>query len=200
MACWVLAAFLGNAWTAPNMLRLQRRGSAAAEFDDVVYEDRSSRAPVYYGARVGRCLHGMRWLSIEGEFIHVKTYADSSRLGAPMPHFAMSHGLNLLLINVGLRTPLNESPVTIVARGGAGPALPHGESTIAGESREQYEYGGLGVHGAGGVEVRLHSRISAVVEYKITYARPEITIAGGTGRTSALTHHLAFGLAFGLSR
>jgi hypothetical protein len=58
----------------------------------------------------------------------------------------------------------------------------------------------LGAHAAGGFEIRLHARISGLIEYKITFAQPELTIAGGTGKMSALTHHVAFGLAFGLSR
>jgi outer membrane protein with beta-barrel domain len=220
-AQWFTAVYLGANHTHAATVAVDRPADGVAlEYRDVEFEARPFESPQYYGLRFGRWFGSSRRIGLEVEFIHLKAYGQTGRqyeitgdagsfdplvqppapMSALVSRYAMSHGLNLLLINVGLRTPLNESPVTLVARGGAGPALPHGESTIAGESREQYEYGGLGVHGAGGVEVRLHSRISAVVEYKITYARPEITIAGGTGQTSALTHHVAFGLAFGLSR
>ena len=107
---------------------------------------------------------------------------------------------------INLPVTLNSQPftivgvMTIVARGGAGPTLPHAESTVGGVAREQYEFAGLGLHGASGVDVKIHRWLSAVVEYKLTYAKPEITIAGGSGSMTAITHHVAVGLAFGLSR
>jgi hypothetical protein len=114
--------------------------------------------------------------------------------------YVMSHGLNFLLVNLTFRRPVGQGPMTIVARGGAGPTLPHAESTVGGVSREQYEFGGLGIHGAAGIDVKIHRWLSGVVEYKLTYAKPEITIAGGSGRMTAITQHVAVGLAFGLSR
>jgi hypothetical protein len=192
MACWVLAAFLGNAWTAPNMLRLQRRGSAAAEFDDVVYEDRSSRAPVYYGARVGRCLHGMRWLSIEGEFIHVKTYADSSRLGAPMPHFAMSHGLNFALVDVAVRVPVKR--MVIGLRSGVGPTIPHVEASIDSADLDAYQLGSLGWQAAGGVEVPVWNALFATGEFKWTRTAETLDVPGGRLAGTFTTRHLVAGI------
>ena len=84
---------------------------------------------------------------------------------------------------------------------GAGVTLPHAETRIFGESREQYEYAGLGAHAAVGFDVRLKGRLSLVGEYKVTYAKPTISTAhNGTGRTTTLSHHVAVGFAFGLSR
>ena len=96
-------------------------------------------------------------------------------------------------------TDTGRSPVQ-PARTGAGPTLPHAETTVGGERLEQYELAGLGLHAAAGLDVRLHRRVSALVEYKCTYARPALTIAGGTARSTALTHQVAAGLAIGLSR
>jgi hypothetical protein len=90
--------------------------------------------------------------------------------------------------------------VAFVARAGAGPTLPHAETTVNGQAREQYEYGGLGLHAAAGVDVRLHSRVSGAVEYKVTAAKPTITIAHGTGQTTAVSHHLSVGVVFNLWR
>jgi hypothetical protein len=47
------------------------------------------------------------------------------------------------------------------------------------------QWAGLGVHGAAGLNIRLAGPVSALAEYKLTYAKPEITIGGGTGRMTA---------------
>jgi hypothetical protein len=90
--------------------------------------------------------------------------------------------------------------VAVTARAGLGPMLPHAETTVANESREQYESGGVGYQLAAGVDVRLIGWLSAIADYKFGHGRPEITIVDGTGRTTANVHQLAFGLAFGLNR
>ena len=72
------------------------------------------------------------------------------------------------------------------------------ETTIAGEVREQYEFGGIGAQTGGGVDVRLGRYVSGIADYKFTFARPRIDVAGGTGRTTSKTHHFAFGIALGL--
>ena len=154
---------------------------------------------------------------VEVEWVHLKVYADTTRvyettgsfgsslilrtpeMNAIVERYAMSHGLNFLVVNLVTRYPLG-SAVALIARGGAGPTLPHGETTVLGQQRDQYEYAGLGAHAAAGLDVRLSGWLSLVGEYKFTYARPEIDLAAGTGRTTAASHHVAFGLAFGLSR
>jgi hypothetical protein len=220
-AQWFTAVYLGANHTHAATVAIERPADGVSlAYRDVAFDARPFESPQYYGLRVGRWFGPSRRIGVEVEFVHLKAYGRTDRqyeitgdagafdqvtrppapMSALVSRYAMSHGLNLLLINVGLRAPVNQGPVALVARGGAGPALPHGETTIAGEAREQYEYGGFGLHAAGGLELRLHARISGLIEYKITFAQPEITIAGGTGKMSALTHHVAFGLAFGLSR
>ena len=67
-------------------------------------------------------------------------------------------------------------------------------------SASRYQYAGAGGHFAAGVDVKLTGPWSLVGEYKLTYAQPEISVAGGTGRTTSLSHHFAFGVGIGLSR
>jgi hypothetical protein len=55
------------------------------------------------------------------------------------------------------------------------------------------------VHGAAGLSIRLADR-SPRWPNKLTCARPEITIGGGTGHMTAVTHQFAFGLTFGLAQ
>jgi hypothetical protein len=78
--------------------------------------------------------------------------------------------------------------------------IPHGESEIAGQMAEQYEVAGVGYQLAGGVDVRVYRRLSAIVDYKFGHASPEITIADGTGQTTANLHQVAFGVAVGFAR
>ena len=220
-AQWHADAYLGGSHTRPSTITIDRPSEGVSlEYKDVEFEARSLKSPQYYGLRFGRWFGGQRRVGVEVEWIHAKAYGVTDRryevAGNPGPYadrvqppalmnalvsrYAMSHGLNFVFANVAWRAPIRQGPVTTVFRGGAGPSLPHGESTFAGEAREEYDYGGFGMHAAAGVEIRVYRMIAAAVDYKLTFARPEIDIAGGSGRTTALTHHLAIGLAFRLSR
>jgi hypothetical protein len=220
-AQWYAAAYLGGSHTRPATVAIDRPAEGVSlEFEDVEFEERSFKSPQYYGLRFGRWFGERRRLGLEIEWIHAKAYGLTDRrydvtgeagayadriqppaaMNALVSRYAMSHGLNFLFANVAVRSPIGQGPFTTILRAGAGPSLPHAETTFAGEEREQYEYGGFGVHAAAGVEIRVYRMISAAVEYKFTFARPEIDIAGGTGQTTALSHHLALGLAFRLSR
>jgi hypothetical protein len=114
--------------------------------------------------------------------------------------YSMTHGLNYLLVNGVARRMLGDGRVALIGRLGAGPTYPHAETTIDHTPREQYELAGLGGHFSAGVDVRLRGRLSAMAEYKLTASRPEITVADGTGRVRAVSHHVAVGLAYGLTR
>lgn len=220
-AQWHADAYLGASHTRPATVTIDRPSEGVSlDFKNVEFEGRSLKPPLYYGLRFGRWFGRRGRVGVEIEWIHAKAYGVTDRryevAGDPGPYadviqppapmnalvsrYAMSHGLNFLFGNVAWRAPIRQGPVAAVLRGGAGPSLPHGETTVAGKAREEYDHGGFGVHAAGGVEIRVCRMIAAAVDYKLTFARPEIDIAGGTGRTTALTHHLAIGLAFRLSR
>ena len=125
-------------------------------FEDVDFDGRPFESPQYYGWRVGRLFGQARTFGIELEFIHLKVIGrtdraypvsgldtlDTSESGAlvmntVVQRYAMTHGLNFALINMVMRTPVR-GPVTLVWRAGAGPTLPHAETTIDGQIREQY--------------------------------------------------------------
>jgi hypothetical protein len=187
----------------------------AVTFHEVAFVARPFEAPQYYGGRFG-WLFKARQVGLEAEFIHMKMYADTTRAypvtGVPglpsgeslrmdtlVQRYAMSHGLNYLLGNLVIRRPVHDR-VALVARGGAGVTIPHAESTVLGVARDLYEYAGPGVHAAAGVDWQIHGPLSVVGEYKLTWAKPEISVASGTGRTTALTHHFAFGVGIGFAR
>ena len=115
----------------------------------------------------------------------------------------MTHGLNFALFNVVMRRPLGASgsgPLALMLRTGGGPMFPHAETIVNGGVVHHYEYAGLGVQGAAGLEVRLPYRGSVLAEYKLTYARPEIEIVNGTSTMSAVSHHLTAGVAIAITR
>ena len=61
-----------------------------------------------------------------------------------------------------------------------------------------YEVSALGGQAAAGITARIAPMLSAMVEYKFTYARPEVDLtAGGRGRMTAASHHIAVGLTIG---
>jgi hypothetical protein len=224
-AQWYAGVSLGANHTQPATVTIEAPSQGVSlQFHEVHFSARPFASPQYYGWRFGRglgTLRGVR-LGVELEFIHLKVIGDTSQtyvitpgaaggtlatafaaMNATVQRFQMTHGLNFALVNLVARAPLRRSgggPISLDLRAGAGPAIPHAETTVLGEAKAQYEYAGMGAGGAIGVEVRLRGRISALGEYKVTLARPEITLAHGTGRTTALTHHVTFGLIINVSR
>jgi hypothetical protein len=195
IGCLVMAAFVGNAWTAANTLQLTRSESPAeVRFDGVSYDDRSWRAPVYYAARIGGCLPAVSWLDIEAEFIHLKTYANPARLGPPMPRFAMSHGLNFVFVNAAARIPTGR--VTVVLRAGAGPTVPHVETSVGGRTLEAYQFGSPAWQAAAGLELPVWRGVFAAGEAKWTRTRETLDVPGGSLRGVFSTRHLVAGVGW----
>ncbi|MBI4886380.1 MAG: hypothetical protein HY824_04765, partial [Acidobacteria bacterium] len=122
-------------------------------------------------------------------------------LSSVVQRLAMSHGLNFLLANVIVRREFGPAGaggtrrIAVVARAGAGPTVPHAESTIDEAARNQYESGGIGAQAGGGVEIALWRGVGLLGEYKFTWATPEINVPGGQATIPARSHHVAFGLA-----
>ncbi len=217
-AQWYVGFYLGanNTTKADITLDLPDRNTSLT-YEDVAFEAKPFASPQYYGYRIGR-MFGDRRFGLEAELVHLKTIAKAadsyrvrgvengvavdevSRMFDRVQRYQMTHGLNFILVNLVLRRPIGSGRAALVARAGAGPTLPHAETTIATVPREQYELGGLGVQLAGGVEFTLASRFDAFGEYKFTRARPEIDVDGGTGRMTARCHQIAFGLAIRLTR
>jgi hypothetical protein len=194
-------AYLGANYTHPATVTLDVRGQDI-RFDEVNWEAKPFASPQYYGLRVGTMFGTDRRLGIEVEFLHQKVIAkiETAPMQAVVQRYAMTHGMNFLTVNVVSRTPLGGGPLALVARAGAGPTFPHGESTIFGVTQEQYEYAGFGVQAAAGVDVRLAGPLSLMSEYKFTFAKPKITLAEGTGQTTTVGHQIAFGLTFALNK
>ena len=224
-AQWYVAGYLGINHTLSSTVSIEQPAlGTSLEFNDVAFEARPFESPQYYGVRVGRLFGESRRFGVEFEWLHPKVYADTSaavrvagqlantpvdttiRMDTVVQRYSMSHGMNFALINAVMRLPISPdgdsfaSRVAITGRAGAGPMVPHGESEIGGQIAEKYEVAGIGYQLAGGVDVRIAGHMSALVDYKFGHASPEITVASGTGQTTANVHQLAFGLAFGFTR
>jgi hypothetical protein len=194
-ADWSLAAYLGNTWTSPADLTVDRAASGGrTTLSDVTFDSRSFESPLYYGYRFGWFQEGSG-IGVEGELIHLKVHARPERLGADVRQFSISHGLNLLLANAVVRRPLPSSHrASMTARLGAGVTIPHAESDVGGVTQEQYEWGSLALQAAFGTEVRIAGGARLLAEYKLTTAAPTVSVAGGTIQARYLSQHLAAGL------
>lgn len=218
---WVVAAYLGGARTAASDLRVSQPPlDSDLTFEGVRLRSRSFDPPLYYGLRAGYFIPRAPSLGLEAEFIHLKVFSDPGQrvrvagrrggaavdaempLGEIVQQYSISHGVNLLLFNAALRRGLgrsDEAPggrLVVSARAGAGPTLPHTESSVEGRRQEQYEVGRLGWQLAGGSELKLWGGLHALGEYKFTRTRQRGKVFSGEAESLLRTHHGVFGLSY----
>jgi hypothetical protein len=218
-AQWYAGLYLGaNHTHAASISINQPSADTSIRIHDVTFEGRPLASPQYYGIRIGRMLGERRRFGIEVEFIHLKVIGQASRsfrltgmldgalvdsvtrMDTIVQQYAMTHGLNFLVVNAVSRHRLGSSRTSWVNRVGAGATIPHAETTVRHVNREQYEYAGPGVHGSTGLDIGVTSWLSVQADYKVTAARPEISIDAGTGRTTSVSHHVTAGFTFGSTR
>jgi hypothetical protein len=221
-AQWTTDLFLGKAWTQKNELKIEQTAKAnALTFHQVEYQDRSFNFPLYYGFRVGHRLRRPSFLSVEFEFIHDKVYTDAGQrirvsgrrggqpidrtmiLGDIVQRFSISHGVNIFTLNLvghpglGSYPPLPNDRFRLAGRLGIGLALIHPESTIDGNSQEQYQWGGPALLLGIGLRTRIWRLLDLLLEYKLTSVRVDgADIDSGTACTHLWTHHLVGGTGY----
>lgn len=219
---WVLVVYLGAAHTVSAPLSLlQPALGTEITLASVAYHGESLAPPPYYGYRVSYFPRTRSWIGVEAEFIHLKVYAETNRItqavgvhrgervdrGLPIQavveRLSMSHGLNLILINAVARRTLRLGKdetrhVQLIGRVGAGPTVPHAESTIGGISQEGYTAGAPVLHAAGAVEIPLSRRFAALAEYKFTRSRQAVAVDRGEIRGLFGSHHGVFGIAWSI--
>lgn len=218
---WVVSAFLGGASTRPTSLGISQPAlGTRLDFEGVRLAGRSFDPPLYYGLRGGYFFRREPSVGAEAEFIHLKVYSDPAQrvrasgqlrgqpvsgevpLGSVVRQYSISHGANLLLFNLagryraGRAAAAPDGRLILTGRAGVGPTIPHTESNIEGQAREQYELGRLAWQLAGGAEVRLWRGLYALGEYKFTRTRQRGAVSGGEARSLLRTHHGVFGLSY----
>ena len=215
---WFVAAYLGGARTGDSDLRvLQPSIGNNLSFEDVRFSSRSFRPPLYYGIRGGYFLDRVSFLGFDAEFIHLKVFANPEQrvrvsgvrrnvavsgelpLADIVQQYSISHGVNLLLFNVAARHRIGRAAdrrLSLVARVGLGPTIPHTESRIEGQAQEQYELGRLAWQASGGAEFKLWGRLHILGEYKFTRTRQEGKVSMGNAESLLRTHHGVFGVGY----
>lgn len=216
---WILAAYIGSAHTLSAPLQITQPATGTVlTLSGVDYEGRSFTPPLYYGYRLS-VFPRAAMFGVEAEFIHLKAYARTERetgivgmhdhqmvdrhghVNDVVERLSISHGLNFVLVNAVMRRVLAWKPdgaplLQLAARIGAGPTVPHPESTVAGESHERYELGAAALHAAAGVEYRFSRRFAVTAEYKFTRTAQHITIARGTAESAFASHHAVAGVVW----
>jgi hypothetical protein len=210
----------GNHTTSADVTVNVPGSGLAVTYQGVHFSARSLDSPQYYVWRVGRLFGAHQRLGVEFEFTHLKVIGDTSRsyvasggidgvaipsgsslpMNAEAQEFQMTHGLNFLMVNAVGRFPITSGRLSLVTRAGMGTTLAHAETEVLGQAHEGYEFTGLGIEGGAGLAVKLSHLLSLVADYKVSVARPRITVVSGTAQTHALTQQVAIGLAVGFAR
>jgi hypothetical protein len=126
---------------------------------------------------------------------------SSQKVSLIVQELSMSHGLNFIFGNFVFRREFgaelgsNRRRAAAAVRVGAGPTVPHAESTIAGVGRAQYEYGGIGVQVSGSIELAVWRGLHVVGEYKFTGTEARISVDSGEAVIPARSHHVVAGAA-----
>lgn len=211
---WVVAAYLGGARTQRSDLTIsQPTLGTQLRFDGVRFRGQSFTGPLYYGVRGGRFFARAPALGVEVEFTHLKVFSDAQqtvpargthtgepidgpvRLGDIVQRYSISHGLNLLLLNVAARyRPADRLYLT--GRFGVGPTIPHPESHIDTNVSEHYQWGRAAAQFAAGAEFRVGHGVYALGEYKFTRTHQRDRIFRGTAEALFYSHHGIFGLSY----
>jgi hypothetical protein len=222
LADWTLTMYLGGARTNDTPLVITQPSDATAiRLSPVHFDSASFESPIYYGYRAA-FFPRSGWFGIEGELIHLKVIADTTRLvdadgtlqgemvagqrplQSVIERFSITHGVNLVLVNAVVRRQghvVRDRPRWIVSgRFGVGASIPHAESAVRGVSAEGYEWGAFSVQGAASVEAHLAGRFYGLAEYKLTRTSQDVAIARGAAQTTLVTQHAAFGVAAHLGR
>lgn len=161
----------GAAHNAPSPLVIRQDGATvldrAARLDT-----RSFDPPLYYAARAGRWDGPRAW---ELELVHHKVYLEDA---PPEVEFAVSHGLNFLLLNRARREG------GWLWRGGLGPVIAHPETKIRGRTLEGGGMGGGYYLSGAAAQLSLERRLTIwklflSLEAKATLAWARVPVAGG---------------------
>jgi hypothetical protein len=216
-ADWTLGLYLGAAHTQSSSIELKLPVEGTdLDLQPVRYRSESLDPPLYYAVRAGAFPHD-GWFGLEGELIHLKVVAHTTRaarvegelagepVAGPRPlssivqRFSITHGVNLLLVNAVVRRRLQPAGAArprwiVTARLGAGASAPHTESVVGGVVHSGYEWGAFSAQAAAGIEVRLTEHLYASGEYKLTHTAQNVSVANGSARTPLTTHHVLAGL------
>jgi hypothetical protein len=222
-AQWSFTFYIGSQHTASTTVSIDQPSlNTALDFHDVTFVGKPLKWPPYYGGRV-QWLTSTGRFGIEAEFLHSKVYSVTAAqihvtgtldgnavdgtisMDAIVQRYNMTHGHCFIFGNVVMRQPLYDRggahEIALVLRGGAGPAFQGVDSVVRFVSVQRTaEWQGAGGQAAAGVNLHLGGRLSAEVEYKMTFVRPTISVYAGSGTMTARTQQVTVGAMVRLSR
>lgn len=219
--------YLGSSRTGNSDVRISQPGTTSdATFHSVSWDSESSRNPRYYGIRISHFFEGRPEWGAGFDYTHDKVFARTERVvhvdgtwnGAPVNEdaqmgqrvqsFSMSHGVNILALNVYRRwMHVAWAPETGSAfpsgrwqpYAGAGLTcyLLHPENTVNGQkNNEGYEGGGFGYQLLGGVHYGITKAVGVFIEAKYNSGNVKVgTAGGGRGETELKSSQLLAGLS-----
>jgi lipid A oxidase len=212
---WHVSGYVGVAHTqASDLLVNQSALGTELRFRSVNYSGKSFQAPLYYGVRGGYFFSG-HW-GVEAEFTHLKVFAivnqpvhvsgmlNGKAIDAVVPmdslvqRFSISHGVNLLLVNIALREQLFRDSnhlgrILLNIRLGAGATIPHPESEILGHVDEHYQTGSPVTQASVGAEFRIFRKLYWTGDYKYTRTRQHVDVFSGEADSLLRSHHFVTG-------
>jgi hypothetical protein len=221
---WI-SLYSGTSDTADSDVRIRQPSAETdAEFHGLSWRAQAFEDSPYYGIRLTYFPTSSSRVGGSLDFTHYKIVADTGRVLAvdgvwngvvvsasePMnlrvQQFEVSHGVNLLALNLMYRWPLGRAAALAQARwqlyAGAGPVVyvPHAEATINGSfTSADYRLAGIGYQVLAGVQCRVSRRVRLFAEAKQDYGDLDLHFQGDTrAKTRVRTIHGLAGIAVGL--
>lgn len=212
-AQWYLGEAFGGNHSSPATVFVRTGPDFSLAFHDVQFAAKPWTPRRYFVIRGGYAEPKHPHVGFEVEYIHYKaladvdqsyavtvgeettlTPADAQPMSKIVQAYHLNSGINLVSVLYVWRNQLGTSPVTVVGRAGGGVTFPNPQTAVLGLTHHGYEFGGPGAQGAIGLEWRVWPLLALTADYKLTYVRPSIHIAGGRSWTALTTQHGTAGL------
>ena len=214
--------YLGSSHTGNSDVRISQPGTGSdATFHSVNWDSESFKPPVYYGIRVSHFFEERPDWGVGFDFTHDKVFAKTDQVvhvdgtwnGVPVNEdvpmnqrvqtFDMSHGVNILALNVYHRWMHQTNSTFPHGRWqpyvGAGLTyyLLHPENTVNGQNNdESYQGGGFGYQLLGGLQYGITPMVGVFIEAKYNSGKVEVdTVGGGHGETELKSSQLLAGVS-----
>jgi len=194
---WVLTLYTGTSRTGNSNLRVQQDTTGSdATFEGIHWEARPFEDAPYYGVSLSYFPASRPLWGGGFDFTHYKMYADNNP-AVPVKDLEISHGVNLMALNVVRRWLPAESSVEAIVGAGAGGYAPHAEGVINDVSvAGDYQWGGMAYQVFAGGEYRFSKRVGVLLEAKFDAGKLDIDLDAGTRlETHTRTVHVIGGLS-----
>jgi opacity protein-like surface antigen len=213
----LFSLYTGSSSTRDGELHIRQPAIGTdATIGGVRWEARPFRPAPYYGLRLMRFFDDRPEWGVALDYTHYKVYAQTERnvsvsgtwQGAPVAttatmsqyvqRFEISHGVNLVSLNVIRRWPgSGERGLQPYLGAGIGHYLLHAESSVAGRSHETgYQGSGIGYQLLAGLHYGVSDRLGVFAETKFDRGTATVDIADGSARTRLHSLHLVAGLSY----